>query len=713
MSGLNDQEAGSADSAAPHAPPEATAHGVRAWWRGRTTRRAAARERLAAATNGLAEAEGRLLTVLRATAAFRQEQQTSARRTARAAAAGNEPHPDSPRWTPWKIVAASLITVLVFAGAATMGLVAISVQTGFFRAKLPPELQLIDLLLLERPIVLAQFAPLALETSAWLLTLMVVVLVVYRRPYGRWHRAMWYLGCSVAVVNAVHTSEMSTVSIGLSFGAMSILAPTLIHLYVLFMTQLAAGRTVVQALDDTRNGVVEALRVAGRVALAVLRVVVGVVLHPGRSIAWISMWSVPPATYAQQLREQEQRLALELGSRIRRAELASAARARVIGNARPAPSRASVLSSVLIVCGAMLVLEVLVLALWKFYVIGSAYLVVLPVIVAVGAAVIGVMWVRDSAKRRGGRGPGVNVMAVQGVHPNVHDVQPGDPRTVTTLPAPGERPVGGVLTATPERGEDDGQRQGTFAVADVEAFLDVLSDLNVLYDSAKFADEVNGLVQKYPVNGGQADSVDGVQDGDDAVRNNRSDGLTRENGVNGTEGVNGHAVHTDEQVPHTTQRSACASVEAERGAPDRLVDAGIGIGSPRSGEDPLANGPDVQSVHGSPSTKPPRPANAANAVNGQNGVDPSRVERALPLAKDKVIAEYWRRVHNNETVDPQALNLQSLADALEVSRPTVSRIWSKCVAGDYPDPALLATDDSAGAGKQASAVPRTKGSASA
>lgn len=704
MSGLNDQEDGPAGNAAPR-PPGAQPGGVRAWWRARAAKPAAATEKLTSATNGLAEAEGRLLAVRRATAAFRQEQQALTNPAVRAMSGDERPDSGGPRWTPWKIVAASLITVLVFAGAATMGLVAISVQTGFFTAKLPPELRLIDLLLLERPIVLAQFAPLALETSAWLLTLMVVVLVVYRLPYGRWHRAMWYLGCSVAVINGIHTAEMSTVSIGLSFGAMSILGPTLIHLYVQFMRQLAAGRTVVEALGDTSNGVVEALRIAGRVALAVLRVVVGVVMHPRRSVAWVSMWSVPPATYAQQLREQEQRLALELGSRIRRAELASAARARVIGSTRPAPRDLPVPSSVLIVCGVVLVLQVLVLALWKFYVIASAQLVVLPGFVAVGAGVICVMWMRASAKRRAVHEPGMNVTSVQPVHPNVHGVQVDDSRTVTTLPALEERPAGGVLTAAPERDEDEVRQQGTLAVADAEALLDVLNDLNDLNDSAKFVAEVDDLVRQYQVNGGRTGNVDGVQADEDAVHEDRSGPLISKNDE---DGLNGQTVQPDERASHAEQ-PARSFAEPERGAPDRSVDAGgewVNIGPPRSGEGLPVNGPDVQPVHD------PRPTNATNVRNAGDG-ESSGVERAMPLAKDRVIGEYWRRLHNNETVDPQALNLQQVADGLGVSRPTVSRIWKECVKGVHPDPALPAAGDGTGAGQEAGTGPRTTGSASA
>ena len=137
-----------------------------------------------------------------------------------------------------RLVAAIVVTLLVFVGTMSMALVAISVQTGYFRAGLPSQIQRVELLLIGRTVEVATYAPLALEVGQWLLTLMVVVLVFCRLPYARWHRAMWTIGLSVAVVNGWHIYEITeSISIGASFGAFSILGPLLVHLYVLFMRQ--------------------------------------------------------------------------------------------------------------------------------------------------------------------------------------------------------------------------------------------------------------------------------------------------------------------------------------------------------------------------------------------------------------------------------------------------------------------------------------------
>ena len=66
-----------------------------------------------------------------------------------------------------RLVAAIVVTLLVFVGTMSMALVAISVQTGYFRAGLPSQIQRVELLLIGRTVEVATYAPLALEVGQY------------------------------------------------------------------------------------------------------------------------------------------------------------------------------------------------------------------------------------------------------------------------------------------------------------------------------------------------------------------------------------------------------------------------------------------------------------------------------------------------------------------------------------------------------------------
>lgn len=57
--------------------------------------------------------------------------------------------------------------------------------------------------------------------------------------------------------------------------------------------------------------------------------------------------------------------------------------------------------------------------------------------------------------------------------------------------------------------------------------------------------------------------------------------------------------------------------------------------------------------------------------------------------QQKVIAEYWRRMHAGEPVDGDTVNMTAIARDVvgdKSARSTVSKTWSACLAGEHPDP---------------------------
>jgi hypothetical protein len=202
---------------------------------------------------------------------------------------------ESKRWSVAKIVGAVVISVLVLAGTLVMAAVAIGMQIGFFTARLPESLQTVELPVLHVQLRIPSYAPVSLEAGAWLLTLMVLMLVMCRLRYGRWHRSMLYIASSVAVVNGWHTGRITDdVSTGVAFGALSILGPWIVHLYVQFLRQLVAGDTVTEALAETGNRLITILRSALHAVVTILRyAVLGVLFHPVRSIKFVRAWSDP------------------------------------------------------------------------------------------------------------------------------------------------------------------------------------------------------------------------------------------------------------------------------------------------------------------------------------------------------------------------------------------------------------------------------------
>jgi hypothetical protein len=55
-------------------------------------------------------------------------------------------------------------------------------------------------------------------------------------------------------------------------------------------------------------------------------------------------------------------------------------------------------------------------------------------------------------------------------------------------------------------------------------------------------------------------------------------------------------------------------------------------------------------------------------------------------ARDRVTAEYYRRLHAGETTDPAIVDFAELARQMHTHRTTVSRTWRECFAGKRTDP---------------------------
>ncbi|GAB3901550.1 hypothetical protein ACFQ1S_05930 [Kibdelosporangium lantanae] len=246
----------------------------------------------AQAVRELATAERDLLDVRQDTARFEDAQRAMAAPVTENAN-GNEREPK--RWPIAKILGTIVISLLVLAGTLIMAAVAIGMQIGFFTARLPESVQTVELPVLHVPLRIPSYAPVSLEAGAWLLTLMVLMLVMCRLRYGRWHRSMLYIASSVAVVNGWHTGRIThDLSTGVAFGALSILGPWIVHLYVQFLRQLVAGDTVTDALADTGNRLATVLRATVQALVMVLRyAVLGVLFHPIRSIKLVRAWSDP------------------------------------------------------------------------------------------------------------------------------------------------------------------------------------------------------------------------------------------------------------------------------------------------------------------------------------------------------------------------------------------------------------------------------------
>jgi hypothetical protein len=168
-------------------------------WTGLFSRRLQVKTR---AVRDLAAAERALLEVRQDTARFED-----ARRATPAPVAGKDQA--GKRWPVAKIAGAVLISLLVFGGTLVMAAVAIGMQIGFFTARLPEPVQTVELPVLHVLLKIPSYAPISLEAGAWLLTLMVLMLVMCRLRYGRWHRSMLYIASSVAVINGWHTGRIT------------------------------------------------------------------------------------------------------------------------------------------------------------------------------------------------------------------------------------------------------------------------------------------------------------------------------------------------------------------------------------------------------------------------------------------------------------------------------------------------------------------------
>jgi hypothetical protein len=269
--------------------PEPVKPTSRRTWTGRSQRRVSAQAR---AVQELAAAERALLEARQDTARFEDTRRAmSTSDTNNAAENKHQPK----RWPIAKIIGAVVISLLVLAGTLIMAAVAIGMQIGFFTERLPESVQTVQLPILHVQLRIPSYAPISLEAGAWLLTLMVLMLVMCRLRYGRWHRSMLYIASSVAIINGWHTGRITNdLSTGIAFGALSILGPWIVHLYVQFLRQLVAGDTVTEAMAETGNRLIAVIRAAIQIVVMVLRyAVLGLLFHPIRSIKLLRAWADP------------------------------------------------------------------------------------------------------------------------------------------------------------------------------------------------------------------------------------------------------------------------------------------------------------------------------------------------------------------------------------------------------------------------------------
>jgi hypothetical protein len=191
-----------------------------------------------------------------------------------------------PKVSSWTRLLTGLVAVLVLAGTATIALVVVGTQVGFYRAKMGT--QVVDFAPLPIPAIdLPVFTPLATEGVVWMCTLMAVVLVLLNRPAGIWTRSMWLFASIAAVVNMYRAAWLEHDLLGgIVTGGLSIAGPYTVHLFVIWVKHLRTGRTLEQVRIDTEVRWATWGHRLSSLALAVLDVCV----HPRTAVRTVQVW---------------------------------------------------------------------------------------------------------------------------------------------------------------------------------------------------------------------------------------------------------------------------------------------------------------------------------------------------------------------------------------------------------------------------------------
>jgi hypothetical protein len=209
---------------------------------------------------------------------------TNARRRAATSPAPAAPKPNTP--SRWIRALTATVAALVLAGAATIALVVVGTQVGFYRQAM--RTQTVDFSPLPLPTLdLPVFTPLATEGVVWLCTLMAVVLVILNRRAGLWIRSMWLFAAIAAFVNTFHAVENNHDLLGgVVTGGLSIAGPFVVHLFVLWVRHVRTGQTLAEARVDTaiRWGAI------GRHIRAFAEHVLDHVVHPKTALLTIWVW---------------------------------------------------------------------------------------------------------------------------------------------------------------------------------------------------------------------------------------------------------------------------------------------------------------------------------------------------------------------------------------------------------------------------------------
>lgn len=144
------------------------------------------------------------------------------------------------------------VTAAVVLGISlVIGIVVVGTQIGFYRSEL--KVQEVDLskLGIQYALDLPTFTPIASEGVVWACTLMAVVLVLLDRPSGLWTRSMWFFSIIQATVNAWHSYHSEGDVLGAAVkGGLSIAGPFIVHLMILWVQNVRAGKTVREARAD-------------------------------------------------------------------------------------------------------------------------------------------------------------------------------------------------------------------------------------------------------------------------------------------------------------------------------------------------------------------------------------------------------------------------------------------------------------------------------
>ena len=188
--------------------------------------------------------------------------------------------------SPWTRLLIGTVATLVLAGTATIALVVVGTQVGFYRANMG--ISVVDFTPLPNPAIdLPVFTPLATEGVVWMCTLMAVVLVLLNRPAGTWVRSMWLFAGIAAFVNCFRAAWMEHDLLGgIVTGGLSIAGPYTVHLFVVWVKHLRTGRTLEQVRIDTEIRWAAWGHQLSRIALGVLDVCV----HPRTFAHTVQVW---------------------------------------------------------------------------------------------------------------------------------------------------------------------------------------------------------------------------------------------------------------------------------------------------------------------------------------------------------------------------------------------------------------------------------------